>query len=342
MIVPNAQAGEPPAGVEYAHRAIISHRFHRLSIFTWTLIAAPFLAGFLLLRLYAVAVGIVAIAAVAGTLAHDFRRTAARRGKDAALVVFAIVGSLLIFFIILPILDLLFTTPMSGVLKMARDPSVQQALYITLGSALVATAMSLLFGVPLGYVLAREQFTGKAIAEGIVDLPVVIPHTIAGIALLFIFGRAGVLGAPLKEHLNVQIGDSFGGIVAAMLFVSLPFLVNLSRDGFLGIDPRMENVARSLGATRLEAFVRVTLPLAWRSLLSGAVMTWARAISEFGSIAVIAYYPKTINTLLFEWYNFFGYTYTKPLAALLLIVALGIFVLLRATAKLRRTQHDPA
>ena len=108
------------------------------------------------------------------------------------------------------------------------------------------------------------------------------------------------------------------------------------------VDPRMENVARSLGASRLGAFFRVTIPLTWRALLSGAIMTWARAISEFGSVAVIAYYPRSINTLLFEWYNFFGYTYTKPLAALLLLVALAIFVGLRAIAKLRRTEYDQA
>ena len=194
----------------------------------------------------------------------------------------------------------------------------------------------------VGYVLAREQFAGKAIVEGIIDMQVVIPHTIAGIALLFIFGRAGVVGAPVKSVFGVIFNDSWWGIVLAMLFVGLPFIVNHCRDGFLSVDPRMESVARSLGASRLGAFRLVTLPLAWRALLSGAILTWARAISEFGSVAVIAYYPKTINTLLFEWYNFFGYTYTKPLAALLLLVALTIFVTLRAVARQGKHGHDQA
>src|SRR6202044_3273689 len=134
--------------------------------------------------------------------------------------------------------------------------------------------------------------------------------------------------------------DSYWGIVLAMVFVGMPFLVNQTRDGFNKVDPRMENVARSLGASHLGAFFRVTIPLTWRSLLSGAIMTWARAISEFGSVAVIAYYPRTINTLLFEWDNFFGYTYTKPLAALLLIVALAIFILLRAVARTARSAQS--
>jgi molybdate/tungstate transport system permease protein len=310
----------------------------RISAFTWVLVFAPFFAVFLLLRMFAAAGLIAAIGAAAWWISREWKQ----QRRDTALVVFSVIGCLLVFFVILPIVDLLFTTPMSGVVKMARDPSVDAALWMTLSTAGLATAIALCFGVPLGYVLAREQFPGKAIVEGIVDMPVVIPHTIAGIALLFIFGRAGVLGAPIDRSLHVLIADTYWGIVIAMLFVSVPFVVNLSRDGFMGVDPRMENVARSLGATRMGAFFRVTLPLAWRALLSGAIMTWARAISEFGSVAVIAYYPKTINTLLFEWYNFFGYTYTKPLAALLLMVALAIFVLLRFFARFKRTQHDPA
>src|SRR4029453_16090777 len=110
------------------------------------------------------------------------------------------------------------------------------------------TVISLLFGIPLGYVLAREQFPGKAIVEGIIDMPVVIPQTIAGIALLFIFGRAGIIGAPLNS-LGVVFTDSSWGIVVAMLFVSMPFVVNHARDGFLKVDRRMESVARSLGAS---------------------------------------------------------------------------------------------
>ena len=256
-----------------------------------------------------------------------------RRRREVPLVVFGALGALLLLFILLPIANLLLTTEPAKVLAIAREAQVQEALVFTLGAALIATAASLALGVPLGYVLARERFRGKAVVEGIVDMPVVIPHTIAGIALLFVFGRAGLVGAPLADAFGVVFTDSFWGIVVAMSFVGMPFVVNHARDGFADVDPRLEHVARSLGASYLGAFVRVTLPLTWRALLSGAILTWARAISEFGSIAVIAYYPKTVNTLLFEWYNFFGYEYTKPLAALLLVLALGIFVALRAIAR---------
>ncbi|MBZ5635138.1 MAG: ABC transporter permease [Acidobacteriia bacterium] len=304
------------------------------SAFSWLLVAIPLAAVFLLLDRYWIAAAILATAAVWAVRGRE-----SKNRNYAPLAVFTVAGGVLVFFIVLPILNLLFTTDPSRIASTARDPAVQAALSITLSAALIATLISLLFGVPLGYVLAREKFAGKALVEGIVDMPVVIPHTIAGIALLFIFGRGGILGAPLNAHFNILLSDTYWGIVLAMLFVGLPFIVNHCRDGFLKVDPRIEYVARSLGATYLQAFFRVTIPLTWRALLSGAIMTWARAISEFGSVAIIAYYPKTINTLLFEWYNFFGYTYTKPLSALLLLIALAIFISLRAVATLRRAEH---
>jgi molybdate/tungstate transport system permease protein len=325
--VPVPQHGPQPATREVARRGGVSS-------FSWLLVFIPFVVVFALIGRY-----VIAGAVLAATVLWTLRDRKSKRLPRARLAMFSVAGGLLVFFVVLPILNLLFTTEPSRVVSTAPDPEVQSALVITLSAALIATLVSLLFGIPLGYVLAREHFAGKAVVEGIVDMPVVIPHTIAGIALLFIFGRAGILGAPLKAHFNVLLSDSYWGIVLAMLFVGLPFVVNHCRDGFLKVDPRMEYVARSLGATWLEAFFRVTIPLTWRALLSGAIMTWARAISEFGSVAIIAYYPKTINTLLFEWYNFFGYTYTKPLATLLLLIALAIFVSLRAVAALERAQY---
>lgn len=313
----------------------VRERLDLNSMFTTLLVLLPFFCVCLLLRMFLLA----AVFPVVGFALLVLARPMHRRRPDAAFVAFAAAGSLLVLFLILPILNLLLTTDPSRIVAMARDKEVDAAIGITLSTAMIATMLALAAGVPLGYVLAREQFPGKPIVEGIIDMPVVVPHTIAGIALLFIFGRGGVLGAPIHTYFGILLTDTFWGIVLAMLFVSIPFVVNLSRDGFMSVDPRMEYVARSLGASPISAFLRVTIPLTWRSLLSGAIMAWARAISEFGSIAVIAYYPKTINTLLFEWYNFFGYTYTKPLAALLLIVALAIFIILRTVARTKRTVH---
>jgi molybdate/tungstate transport system permease protein len=313
----------------------VQRRFNLNPTFTTLLILLPFTCVCLLLHRLVLA----ALFPVAGLVLLALARPAQRRRPDALFVGSALVGSVLLLFVILPILNLFLTTGGSSIAAMARDKSVDAALEVTLGAGLISTILALAAGVPLGYVLAREQFPGKSIVEGIIDMPVAVPQTIAGIALLFIFGRGGVLGAPLYTHFGMQLSDTLWGIVAALLFVSTPFVVNLSRDGFMSVDPRMEYVARSLGASPVGACLRVTLPLTWRPLLSAAIMAWARATSEFGSIIVIAYYPKSINTLMFEWYNFFGYAHAKPLAALLLLIVLGIFITLRTVAATRRTVH---
>jgi len=313
----------------------VQKRLNLNPTFTTLLILLPFTCVCILLRRFVLA----ALFSVVGFVLLALARPAQRRRPDALFVVFALVGSVLLLFLLFPILNLILTTDGSSIVAMAHDKSVDSALEITLGAGMISTIVALTAGVPLGYVLARQQFPGKSIVEGIIDMPVAVPQTIAGIALLFIFGRGGVLGAPLHTYFGIQLSDTLWGIVAAMLFVSIPFVVNLSRDGFMNVDPRMEYVARSLGASPIGACLRVTLPLAWRSLLSAAIMAWARATSEFGSIIVIAYYPKSINTLMFEWYNFFGYAHAKPLAALLLLIVLAIFITLRTVAGTRRTVH---
>ena len=239
---------------------------------TWLLVFVPFVVVFLLIGLYAMAGGIALLAVISAWLARKWRR----RNNDRPLIGFS--GS---WRIARPLYR--FTDSQSFVYHCAgahlghgarpncRDRAAHYCEQRS-GSHLV----SLCFGIPLGYVLAREKFAGKAMVEAIVDMPVVIPHTVAGIALLFIFGRAGILGGPLYSAFGILFSDSYWGIVLAMLFVGIPFVVNQSRDGFMKVDPRMENVARSLGASPLEAFLRVTIPLTWRSLLSAAIMTWAQ------------------------------------------------------------------
>ena len=146
--------------------------------------------------------------------------------------------------------------------------------------------------MPLAYILARGSFRGRGVIQSVVDLPLVVPHTVAGIALLFLLGRTGWVGGP-AAHLGVSFYGSQWGIVAAMLFVSAPFAVNSARVAFEAIDPRLERAARSLGASPWHAFRRITLPLGLRGVLTGAVLVYARSISEFGAVVIIAYYPAT-------------------------------------------------
>ncbi|WP_297508916.1 tungstate ABC transporter permease WtpB [Thermococcus sp.] len=237
--------------------------------------------------------------------------------RDYTLYLFATLGTFLILYIVLPIV-VIFLKQASDVgmlVKILHDPLVLEALRNSLATATATALIALLFGVPLGYVLARMEFPGKSLVQALVDVPIVIPHSVVGIMLLVTFSKA--------------ILDNYLGIISAMLFVSAPFTINASRDGFLAVDEKLEGVARTLGASRLRAFASVALPLAFPSIASGAIMTWARAISEVGAILVVAYYPKTAQVLILEYFNNYGLRSSRPIAVLMVSLSLGIFVLLR-------------
>jgi molybdate/tungstate transport system permease protein len=243
-------------------------------------------------------------------------------------IFFSIAGGLLVLFVVLPLVSTLLSTTPKDFLASFGDPEVVHSISLTFGAAAIATALALGSGVPLAYLLARRKFLGKRLLEAIVNLPIVIPHTAAGIALLLVFGRRGLLGQFLYP-LGITFTDNLAGIVVAMLFVSLPFLVNLSREAFAMVDEELERVAMTDGASHWQAFWHVTLPLAWRGVLGGAVMMWARGISEFGAVVILAYHPKIVPVLVYERFTGYGLDAAQPIALLLILVALVVFILLR-------------
>jgi molybdate/tungstate transport system permease protein len=240
-----------------------------------------------------------------------------------------ITASLLVaLFIALPLLVTLLSSTPGELGKTLSDPEVARSIGLTFGAAGIATGLGLLGGVPLAYLLARFKFPGKRALQALVDLPVVIPHTAAGVALLMVFGRQGLLGKPLAG-LGLVFTDSLAGIVAAMMFVSLPYLVNASRDAFALVDEEMERVALIDGASAWQAFWLVTLPQAWRGVAGGALMMWARGISEFGAVVILAYHPKIVPVLVYERFEGFGLKTALPVAVLLILAAVIVFGLLR-------------
>jgi molybdate/tungstate transport system permease protein len=242
--------------------------------------------------------------------------------------IFSILGGLLLLFIVLPLVTTLLGTTPEQFWQTLTDAETLRSFALTFGAAAAATGIALLTGVPLAYLLARRQFRGKRLVEALVNLPIIIPHTAAGIALLLVFGRRGLLGQWLTP-LGVTFTDNFLGIVVGMLFVSLPFLVNMSRESFALVDEELERVALIDGASAWQSFRFVTLPLAWRGVLGGAVMMWARGISEFGAVIILAYNPKIVPVLVYERFNGFGLSAAQPIAALLIVIALLVFVILR-------------
>ncbi len=254
-----------------------------------------------------------------------------KKSLDPTFVVFSILGILLIIFVLLPIAEL-FHAALPDIEKAFSDPKAVSSIITSLSAALVSTLIGLFLGIPLSYVLARNDFPGKSFVEGIIDLPMVVPHTVAGIALLVVFGKTGTLGEPL-EKAGLQFMDAFPGIVVAMLFVSIPFIVNQVREGFEDIDPRLEKVAMSLGADRKASFFTVSLPLVKRNILSGAVMSWARAVSEFGAVVIIAYFPRTAPVYIYDVFTQRGLQASRPIAALLLLICLSVFIALRTVTR---------
>lgn len=235
----------------------------------------------------------------------------------------------MLLFVLWPLVSALLGTEPAALWQALADAQLRAALGLTFYASALATLLAFVTGVPLAYLLARHDFPGKAWVEGIVNLPIVVPHTAAGIALLMVFGPRTGLGRAFAK-LGIDFVDSVPGIVVGMLFVSLPFLVNAAREAFERVNPELEAMALTLGASRSQAFVYVTAPLAARGILAGAVMMWGRAISEFGAVVMLAYHPKTVPVLVFERFEGFGLAAAQPVAVILILAALLVFVLIQA------------
>ncbi len=249
--------------------------------------------------------------------------------------IFGALGLVLVLFVFLTIFHMFYTqitVDFNAIIEAAKDPTVLGAIWNSIFASFIATIIAFIFGVPLAYVLARKKFVGKGIVESIIDLPIVVPHTVAGIALLTLLGNRGLIGAPLNQ-INIVVRDSILGTSLAMLFVSLPFLINQAREGFEKVDPRLENVARNLGSSRAKTFFKITFPLSFRSLLAGSIMSWGRGISEFGAVVMIAYYPMTAPTLIFTRYNSYGLDNSRPVSIVLITISMAIFLVLRIISK---------
>lgn len=245
---------------------------------------------------------------------------------------FILLGLVMFLFIVVPLIRMVSASDPRVLYTTLLDTEVRNAIWLSLYAALIAAAVGFVFGVPLAYLLARHEFPGKKIIEGLIDVPIVIPHTAAGIALLFVFGRNFFPGR-VFHVMGIDFVDSTAGIVVAMLFVSIPFLVNSAKEGFKKVDVRLEKVARTLGASPWQTFFRVTFPLAWRSIINGSIMMWARGISEFGAVIMLAYHPMIAPTLIFERFESYGLAYSQPVAVLLVLISLFAFVGLRTLVK---------
>jgi molybdate/tungstate transport system permease protein len=210
----------------------------------------------------------------------------------------------------------------------AADPVVLQAFAVTFAAGFCAVGILALTGTPLAYALSRTDAPWKSVVETLVDIPLVLPHTVAGLMVYLIFMSRGPLGAPLGA-IGITFEDAFPGIVAAMVFVSIPYYVNAVREGFGRVPVQLENVARTLGASPTRAFLSVTLPLTTRHILYGALLAWGRAIGEFAAVIMIAYFPLVISTLIYYRFTTGGIAESQAIAFLLILLCLVLFSVFR-------------
>jgi molybdate/tungstate transport system permease protein len=243
------------------------------------------------------------------------------------------IGTILVAFLVVPIIGLALSESGRTLVDVARMGDVRDAIALSIEGAFLSAALAALAGVPLAYALARTSFPGKGVLAALIDLPLAVPHTVAGIALLIVLGRQGVLGQPLQQLVGLKFWGTLAGVVAAMLFVSAPYTVNAARIGFEAVDPRLEKIARTLGLGPWRTFTRITLPLAGRSIMTGVTLTYARSISEFGAVVILAYYPMTAPVMIYELFLRFGLDQAAGASVLLLVVALALFLALRAVSR---------
>jgi molybdate/tungstate transport system permease protein len=267
--------------------------------------------------------------------------TTSGRGAHRIAATGVVVGALLLLALLaLPIAALLFRGGLPGLAQLGSDRELRAALWLTAQTATMATLVTILLGTPLAYLLARDRMPASALVGAMLDLPLLIPHPVAGMALLLAFGRASPAGAALGQ-LGLAIVGSRTGIVLAMLFVAAPLYVSAAREAIARVDERYESVARTLGDSPMRAAWRITRPLAGRGLLAAAVVMWARAVSEFGAIVILTYNPKVASVLSYDRFTGEGLDAALPVAAVLVILALVPLLVLRSL-RARTALGEPA
>ena len=254
----------------------------------------------------------------------------ARRTAHHGATIIVVGGAVLLLALLaIPIATLLGRAGIAGIALLGSDRELRAALLLTATTATGTTLLVVLLGTPLAYLLARRRVPAGALVSAILDLPLLIPHPVAGMALLLAFGRATPTGSALGQ-LGLSIVGSRTGIMLAMLFVAAPLYVSAAREAIARVDERYESVARTLGDSTLRAAWRVTRPLAGRGLLAAAVVMWARAVSEFGAIVILVYNPKVVSVLSYDRFTGAGLDSALPVAAVLVVLALVPLLLLRS------------
>jgi molybdate/tungstate transport system permease protein len=259
--------------------------------------------------------------------------SARSRVPSTASIVFLVCGLALMFLVLLPVAILMLGEHAQSVINVLKDPRIRSAICLTLVTATISTAFLAVFCIPLAYAISRLEFKGKTLLLSLIDIPIVIPQSVAGIALLRVFSKQQFLGETLFDVFGIRFDGTVLGICLAQVFVAMPFITKSAIAAFDAVPRGMETAARVLGATSLGSFRRIAMPLAARGLFLGAVLAWARAAGEFGALLFLAPYPETAPVAAYNRFTSVGVAETAPLVSALLLFSLVMFFLLQLVAR---------
>lgn len=242
----------------------------------------------------------------------------------------------MLLFLALPLAALLYRAAPGEIWRNLSMPQVHQAIALSLSTTLISTALIVVFGTPLAFLLAKGRIPLRQVVDSLVDLPAVLPPAVAGVALLITFGRRGVLGGFLAEW-DIYIAFTSVAVIMAQVFVASPFFIKAATAGFAAIDPELEQAAALDGANGWQIFRHVTAPLAWNGMVGGAVMAWARALGEFGATIIFAgNYPGRTQTMPLAIYIGFELDLNVALTLAVILMGAAFLVLLVVKGLLNR------
>lgn len=246
------------------------------------------------------------------------------------IVTMTVLGIIILLFISIPILKTFVGVGSNKILETMKEGEVLASIWLTAKVSFWAMIFGLFTGLPLAYVIARYNFYGRSFIEAVIDIPIMIPHTAAGIALLSTFNENTFFGE-LFGFFGIEFIGTEYGIMIAMMFLSVPFLINASKDGFRKVNPKLENVARTLGANPVSVFFRITVPNAKKDIINGCLMMWSRGLGEFGAVIILAYHPMVTPVMIYDRFNSYGLDYSAPVTAVIIGFSVLVFLIIRFT-----------
>ncbi|MGC8629752.1 MAG: ABC transporter permease [Thermoplasmata archaeon] len=244
-----------------------------------------------------------------------------------------IISIIVILFFVVPIIRLITYVSPQYLFSQFMSATNMNSIKITVIGATISSIIVVLFGFPLAYLLARYKFAGKKIMDSIIEVPIMIPHSVVGIALLLVFATAEP-GGTFLNIFNISFGYNMLAVVMAYIFVSGTYAIKTMEEAIKSIDPRIELVARTLGASQWQVISKVMIPQTARSILTGTILSWGRAMSEVGAILIVAPYilPEYQEIAGVQVYNQFevtGLTGAVGLSSVLIIISIVIFIVLK-------------